>query len=425
MALFKHLVVLGLCFSAGAFRIYEAENLESHGFPESCVSALSADITCDPYIRSFMQPRYRGSLRNVTLTDQICVGTCSGSLRKWVDTVSKECAGESFGSANNAPTRYGGNIWAGWNETCIKDPRTKKYCNDIIDEFSSPGDDESRPREELCHICYQRRFAVMQSSQYSIYNEYYKNKLEYIYKTCGRSGPTEILPPLKPKQKELDFCLSGNYYTSKEGDTCDSISKEAGVSGALLYMGNQDDIANCREVPAGLKLCLPTACETYYVKKGDTCFTVESALGLRIDSIPKYNSWVNRDCTNLQGGTDFYGKTICVSPLGSKATIEGVLKASIVKHKSSSANGPVVLRTDPPKEAKVAEGTTLMCGDWHVVTKSDTCTSICKENDICEDDLMLAINPSLTEKKCDESLVPGTALCVAPVSGWDSTKKEL
>jgi hypothetical protein len=80
------------------------------------------------------------------------------------------------------------------------------------------------------------------------------------------------------------------------------------------------------------------------------------------------------------------------------------------------------LRTDPPKDAKVAEGTTLMCGDCHVVAKSDTCNGICKDNGICEDKLMYAINPSLNEKDCDKSLVPGTALCVAPVSGWDSSK---
>lgn len=129
VASFRQLVVFGLFIGAGAFRIYEADDLEARDYPAACVSALSADIACESYIRSFMQPRYRGSLENTTLTDQICVGTCSGSLRKWFDTVSKECVGDTFGSSNTVPMRLGGNIWAGWNETCIKDPKTKKYCN--------------------------------------------------------------------------------------------------------------------------------------------------------------------------------------------------------------------------------------------------------------------------------------------------------
>ncbi|RKK95856.1 hypothetical protein BFJ68_g14592 [Fusarium oxysporum] len=422
MASILKLAALGLLVGAGAFRIYEAEDLEAYDVSAACVSALSADITCNPYIRSFMQPSYRGSLDNVTFTDQICVGTCSGSLRRWFDTVSKDCEGETLGSSNAVPMRYGGNIWAGWNETCIKDPKTKKYCNDIIDEFSEPEDGEDMPREELCHICYRRRLAIMQSSQYSIYNEYYKEELERVYKTCGGSGPTEILPPVKPKEKKPEFCLTGEYYTTKDGDTCDSISRAAGVSGALLYMGNQEAIRDCHEVPADLKLCLPTACETYYVKPGDTCFSIERALGIRMDSIYKYNSWVDRDCTNLQVGTEFYGKSVCISPQGSKDAIAAVSEGSTIKHKFSSGNGPAVLRTDPPKDAKVAEGTTLMCGEWHVVGNSDTCNGICKDYGICEDKLMYAINPSLNEKDCDKSLVPGTALCVAPVSGWDSSK---
>ncbi|OBS25925.1 hypothetical protein FPOA_06458 [Fusarium poae] len=418
---FRQFVVFGLYLGVGAFRIYEADDLDRHDFSPACVSALSADITCNPYIRSFMQPRYRGSLKNTTLTDQICVGTCSGSLRKWVDTVSKDCAGEALGSST-VPAQFGGNIWAGWNETCIKDPKTKKYCNDIIAEFSEQEDGADRPKKELCHVCYQRRLAIMQSSQYSIYNEYYKQKLEHVYKTCGTSGPTDIPPPLKVKEKPNDFCLTGKYYTSKEGDTCDSISKEAGVSGALLYIGNQEDILDCRKLPAGLRLCLPMTCDTHYVKPKDTCFSIERALGIRTESIQRYNSWLNRDCSNLQVGTEFYGRSICVSPLGSESSIQAISKASTITRKTSSGNGPAVLRTDPPQDVKVADGTTMMCGDWHVVTKSDTCNGICQESGICKDGLLYKVNPSLDEKNCDKSLVSGTALCITPVSGWDSTK---
>ncbi|RSL82095.1 hypothetical protein CDV31_016965 [Fusarium ambrosium] len=421
MAILKHLFAFGLFVEASAFRIYEAEDLvDMYDVGEACVSALSADITCNPYIRDFMQLSYRGSLENVTLTDEICTGTCSASLRKWFDTVSKDCTDETAKSSDFIPTRYGGNIWAGWNETCVKDPKTKKYCNDIIDVFSEVDDGEEMPREELCHLCYRRRLAMMQSSQYSIYDEYYKHQLELVYKTCGGSGPTDIPPLLKEEEKGTPFCLTSKYYTTKEGDTCDSISEAEGVSGYLLYVGNQETINNCLEIPEGFRLCIPTACKTYSVKSGDTCFSIETSLGLRWDDVQYYNSWIRADCKNLQTGTEWYGRNVCISPLGDASS---AFEVSTIRRKTSSGNGPNIVLIAPPEDAEVAEDTTLNCGKWHVVEKEDTCDGICKESNFCEGTLFFDINPSLAtgKDKCTASLVPGVALCVAPISGWNTT----
>lgn len=259
----------------------------------------------------------------------------------------------------------------------------------------------------------------MQSSQYSIYNEYYKEELEKVYKTCGGSGPTEILPPPQKTEEKSKFCLTGKYHTTKEGDTCDSISKAAGVPGGRLYMANQEAIGDCLKIPAGLELCLPKTCKTYYVKPNETCFGIETSLGIVWDTIRRYNSWVNRDCSNLQKTTDFYGKSVCISPLDrDTSSVAKVSKGSAVepKRKYSSGNTPSVLPSLPPDGAKVAEGTTMKCGSWHVVTESDTCIGICRDNKNCEEDAMYSTNPSLDKKDCDKSLIPGVALCVLPSS---------
>ena len=86
----------------------------------------------------------------------------------------------------------------------------------------------------------------------------YKEQLGYVYSKCGLQGPTaipksvEILQPVEPP-----FCLSGKRYTTKPGDTCESVANSTSVSGATLYMGNQDLITNCADIPSGLSLCLP------------------------------------------------------------------------------------------------------------------------------------------------------------------------
>lgn len=119
---------IGLSTTSGArgFSLYQANSLDVTLGP-SCINALAANIDCIDYTRQFMQLRYRTSLENITLTDQVCTGNCGSSLKSWFDTVTTQCAGKSL--RDTIPTKFGGYIYAGWNETCVKDPKTKQYCN--------------------------------------------------------------------------------------------------------------------------------------------------------------------------------------------------------------------------------------------------------------------------------------------------------
>lgn len=127
---------LGATFGAHGFSLYQADSLDV-GLGPSCINALVANIDCIDYTRQFMQLRYRTSLENVTLTDQVCTGNCGASLKSWFDTVTTQCAGKSLGGA--IPTKFGGYIYAGWNETCVKDPKTKQYCNGKGAKLQSSG----------------------------------------------------------------------------------------------------------------------------------------------------------------------------------------------------------------------------------------------------------------------------------------------
>ena len=105
----------------------------------------------------------------------------------------------------------------------------------------------------------------MQSSSYSVYNDLYKSQLEYVYVQCGGKGPTGIPPSpnvIPQKPPATAYCATGKRYTTKQGDTCDTIASSANASAAALYMGNQDLIRNCASVSPGMTLCIPLTCAT-------------------------------------------------------------------------------------------------------------------------------------------------------------------
>lgn len=385
----------------------------------SCIDALAATIDCHSYVQTFTELRYRQSLQNVTLTDAICAPGCSQSLRGWFDSVSTACAGKMVGGA--IPTKYGGYMWAGWNETCVKDPRTKKYCNDVIHNFTAVSDVSQMPREELCHTCHIRRLALMQSSRYSTYNELWQSELEYVYAECGGSGPTQIPEPLRPAPSPAPapYCVTGKRYTTKEGDTCESVANATSLSAAALYMGNQQILRDCSAAEPGVSLCLPMTCQTYYLRPLDTCVGIERALGLNFGSVRNYNSWLDALCTNLHTATDFYGKIICVSPQG--GTFSGTVPSPAPTGSPGTGDGYTRHAVAPPDGVPVAEGTTMNCGRWHEVIGKDTCSRICVKNGITIN-LFLTVNPSLKPgASCTLSLDPGTSICVGPTYNWNTT----
>lgn len=117
------------------YQIYTQESLEGLDLPSSCKAALSGRIRCDEYTQSFQTLRYRGPL-NTTLADAVCDVGCGLSLSNWFRSVTATCAGNKIDGA--PATKVGGFIWAGYNETCLKDQASKQYCNgERLESFKS------------------------------------------------------------------------------------------------------------------------------------------------------------------------------------------------------------------------------------------------------------------------------------------------
>jgi hypothetical protein len=148
-----------------------------------------------------------------------------------------------------------------------------------------------------------------------------------------------------------DACVSGNIYTTKSGDTCDSIALAQGVSAATMYYINSN-VFDCSKIAPGTNLCLPLTCTNIYqVKKSDDCLDVALNNYILYDQLFSYNSQLNSDCTNLHDADPYWGSTLCVSTPG------GTYSGQPLNTTEPSNPDPV----DPPRNVPVANGTTLDC----------------------------------------------------------------
>ncbi|OQE59001.1 hypothetical protein PENNAL_c0346G01177, partial [Penicillium nalgiovense] len=176
------------------FTMWSADVEALSSLPSACKTSLSQKVKCDPWAKMFLKDTYRGSLNNDTLIDSICDGTCGASLKGLFDSVQTGCIG--YNISGSAPTKYGGQIWSGWNETCLKDPATGDYCNDVINGFSGVIYTKDMSESKLCSLCFVERLKMMQSSSYSVYDKYFQADLEVVHAQCGLSGPTTMPPSL-------------------------------------------------------------------------------------------------------------------------------------------------------------------------------------------------------------------------------------
>lgn len=274
------------------------------------------------------------------------------------------------------------------------------------------------PKDELCSYCYTKRLEIMQSSSYSVYNKDYKRAMEVVNDKCGLSLPTDIPPsPIIKKPPPPPMCVSGDIYTVKEGDTCDSIALEKSIASAALFTANSEKINGCAKLPVGAELCLPLTCEKQYtLQKADNCTYIERVKEVGRGRLRKYNNWINMECTNLHSGSEIRGNILCLGPQAGTYTPTGAGPG--VTPGPAPGTGYTGRIIDPPANSTVPVDTTKRCGKWYTVAEGDTCAGVCVSQGIPAH-LFWAVNPSLSTTDCNPSLLVGVTYCVGPVQNWD------
>lgn len=143
------------------FSVYNAADLDIT-LGTGCINALANNVACHPFVRTFVHLSYRSSLENVSLTNEVCSSDCYSSLKSWFDSVTNNCAGKAVSGA--VANRLGGYMWAGVNETCVKDPRTKNYCNGEQNVSNLTRSNNSLYGLLLMHCCIYRHNRQLHTS---------------------------------------------------------------------------------------------------------------------------------------------------------------------------------------------------------------------------------------------------------------------
>lgn len=110
------------------YRLWTTRTLESMGIdmPDTCKTALTELIRCDNVTKEFQAGGIQGWPGPVSITDSICDEGCGQNLTSWFNNVDRACDGVRV--FDMVPMLLGGRIWNGYNQTCLKDPETDKYC---------------------------------------------------------------------------------------------------------------------------------------------------------------------------------------------------------------------------------------------------------------------------------------------------------
>lgn len=107
------------------FHLYENRTLPD--ITKTCRTAVTQRIDCHSLYLEWVRPTYHGTFFDGQFNQDLCDTGCKRSLQNWFGTVELACAGQNITGA--LPTLLGGYLYQGYNETCLKDTTTGKYCN--------------------------------------------------------------------------------------------------------------------------------------------------------------------------------------------------------------------------------------------------------------------------------------------------------
>ncbi|PKX91129.1 LysM peptidoglycan-binding domain-containing protein [Aspergillus novofumigatus IBT 16806] len=380
----------------GQINLYQYGLNSSATLSAACSNALEATLQCDPYLYTLATIDHFGPLGNDTFQDQLCQSACGTSLTMYHNTVSEQCAKDPQ-PWDGIPAVWAGDIlWATYNRTCLKDPKTGLYCTNEIGNIQTMlGETDTSLRtlskEQLCAPCVLNLIQQMQATAYSNYNENHVQPpatnitavpgVDYSDPSNAQGVPTGPLRTLNGIFPDGSNLLAGQVlclprkcqiYKVQANDTCASIASAYSISVVDIFTTvypttiagvtgtKTDQYATSTVTPDGPTASgTTTECGKYHkVVAGDTCEQISLQYSITTALFMAINPSIGQDCSSLPPGVYY-----CVFPMQDWNST------------APNANTTTTSTYVTPPTA-TPTGTTQYCYLWHVVVNGDQCSTL-------------------------------------------------
>ncbi|OAX79990.1 hypothetical protein ACJ72_05685 [Emergomyces africanus] len=272
------------------------------GVSSQCLSALNQTIDCDAVN---IARAASGADDDFWFRDNVttlCTAECSNALTTWLSDVEVQCAGDQiitegrFIEPYTIPLRY----IAGYDMACLQDRWGSDLC--YGDDPPSQCDDQVLMAAE----------ATADPDKMSVTNMYSKDL--FCSECFMLMWRQRLLSPILSPGKFAEYLV--DQFNKIEAACSDSPVEASAAAGTnevpTPVQKRADGVYHKTVTPA-----FPTQpgaiedCGQYYnVVAGDTCGSISSNLGISIYDIKRFNTELDRACSNLLAD-----HSICVAPI--------------------------------------------------------------------------------------------------------------
>lgn len=300
---------LASAFSNNTLQVYTTASLANVSASSSCVSALTANLTCYADLGKAVTQVTTWSSGAL---DLICADTCKQALHSYVTRVDTACgSGTMYNiSGTEQDASFAGQKMQ-WkqNATCLTDPSTGRYCNLMFQDSANMTCND-------CTLHYLTTLANSQWGQQMIDPSMVASRIS----RCS-AGATYTVPATTSTSSVSTSTTTSNarcntsdpdarLYTVRSNQTCVDISSANNVSTPALQNMNALD-STCGHLFANQMLCLPSECAIHRVQTNETCSSILSSLDHDI-ATATFRSWnpsLMFDCSNIGS---YVGDDICI-----------------------------------------------------------------------------------------------------------------
>lgn len=287
-----------------------------------CMGVFQQSLECDDRLLSVDSSKYYS---NEYLT-ALCTKQCSLAVDIFARRAIGACCDSTIVTTDGKhlkPSYLAMELRSSYKSVCLT--ANGKFCNREIGEIQKHAStdeqlimsDKSEENENKCSDC---MLAIIRNTVEDPFT--YQPELHQAYVTHVKDcGHPELEISLPKATDNLIFAGSdkpickGDIYVVKDGDTCQSISKEQSVSTTTLLVKNGLR-AGCLDFPLeiGTELCIESHCETAPIPstaKGIwDCRSIAAKYIITYAQLVSWNPEIDAFCANIES---IVGTEICIS----------------------------------------------------------------------------------------------------------------